>query len=175
MQTNLNGSKEKSNEENEDRQDGCGDNFSFIVSVNATDFQLIKNPSNLHTDLNFAKSAERNIWNLKMSNLEDEFIKLIRRTEKLESEIRVLQANRFNVGDQIVGVDYVAAKFGCSEEAVVRGRFKTGRIKRVRQKPIGFKKSDVDKVWTEITKTPVQKAAEYIAEANDRKYRKRGV
>lgn len=48
--------------------------------------------------------------------------------------------------DSIVGAAYVARLFDCSPESVVCGRFGTDRIPRVRQRPVGFKKKDVDRV-----------------------------
>lgn len=59
----------------------------------------------------------------------------------------------------IVGTDYVAYRFNCSESAVIRGRFETDKIPRIRQKPIAFRKRDVDAVWMNINRTAAEKAA----------------
>lgn len=65
----------------------------------------------------------------------------------------------------IVGADYVAFRFNCSESAVVRGRFETNRIPRVRRKPLAFVKRDVDAVWRNLNRSATDKAAElrYLA------------
>ncbi len=60
----------------------------------------------------------------------------------------------------IVGKDYVAYRFNCSEAAVVRGRFYTDQIPRTRNKPIAFIKRNVDAVWQNLHKSPAEKAAE---------------
>ena len=60
-----------------------------------------------------------------------------------------------------VGKDYVAYRFNCSEAAVVRGRFDTDQIPRLRNKPIAFSKRDVDAVWQNLHKSPAEKAAEF--------------
>lgn len=61
----------------------------------------------------------------------------------------------------VVGVDYVAFRFGCSEAAVVRGRFETNRIPRLRDKPIAFIKRNVDAVWLNLNQPIQEKAAKY--------------
>ena len=61
----------------------------------------------------------------------------------------------------IVGVDYAAYRFGCSESAVVRGRFDTDKIPRFRQKPLKFKKSDVDATFKQLTRPTAERAAEF--------------
>lgn len=60
----------------------------------------------------------------------------------------------------VVGKDYVAYRFNCSEAAVVRGRFDTDQIPRTRNKPIAFIKREVDAVWQNLHKSPAEKAAE---------------
>lgn len=60
----------------------------------------------------------------------------------------------------IVGKDYVAYRFNCSEAAVVRGRFDTNQIPRLRNKPIAFIKRNVDAVLQNLHKSPAEKAAE---------------
>ena len=59
----------------------------------------------------------------------------------------------------VVGVDYVSYRFMCSESAVVRGRFETYKIPRLRKKPLAFVKSDVDAVWMTLNKSISEIAA----------------
>lgn len=59
----------------------------------------------------------------------------------------------------VVGADYVSYRFMCSENAVVRGRFETYRIPRLRKKPLAFLKSDVDAIWMTLNRTITEKAA----------------
>lgn len=68
--------------------------------------------------------------------------------ERLCSDFTVAQMTFFeNLSPAaIVGTDYVAYRFNCSETAVVRGRFETNRIPRLREKPIAFVKRNVDAV-----------------------------
>lgn len=61
----------------------------------------------------------------------------------------------------IVGTDYVAFRFNCSESAVVRGRFETNKIPRLREKPIAFIKRNVDSVWLTLNQSVSEKAAKY--------------
>lgn len=71
--------------------------------------------------------------------------------------------------DSIVGAAYVAELFGCSEESVIRKRFGTDRIRRVREKPVGFRKGDVHKVLKELTRTPEETAAAARSKAKPRR------
>lgn len=68
-----------------------------------------------------------------------------------------------------VGVDYAAFRFGCSEAAVIRGRFGTDKIPRLRNKPIAFQKKDVDAAFKNLTKSPSEKAAQYRHRAKNKK------
>ena len=61
----------------------------------------------------------------------------------------------------IVGTDYAAYRFNCSESAVVRGRFDTNKIPRLREKPIAFIKRNVDQVWLNLNQPVHEKAAKY--------------
>jgi len=61
----------------------------------------------------------------------------------------------------VVGTDYVAFRFGCSESAVIRGRFETNQIPRLREKPVAFVKRDVDAIWLNLSKSVPDKAAKY--------------
>ena len=90
--------------------------------------------------------------------------------EQLKSEN--LQANKALEFERLpenatVGKDYVAYRFKCSEEAVVRGRAGTHclRPKLVCEKPLKWIKRDVDAAWRERSKPKQEKAAEAIAEA----------
>ena len=66
----------------------------------------------------------------------------------------------------VVGVDYVAFRFGCSESAVVRGRFETDKIPKLRNKPLAFIKRNVDSVWLNLNQTTQEKATKYRHNAN---------
>jgi hypothetical protein len=83
------------------------------------------------------------------------------RLAQLEEEVVFLRAaNGIPSGEAIVGAEYVALLIGCSDESVVRGRFGTDRLRRVREKPVGFVKREVD-AWHKQNITPkAEKAAE---------------
>jgi hypothetical protein len=104
------------------------------------------------------------------------------RLDKLESEVERLkfgmppETERMRYFESLpdtatVGKDSAAYRFGCSEEAVLRGRYGTHtlRPKRVSQKPLKFIKRDVDAAWREYTKPVRQKAAEVIGKPVKRK------
>lgn len=76
------------------------------------------------------------------------------RLEKLEQLVILTRLP----GEAIVGADYVASLFNCSTNAVVRGRFDTDKIPRVRERPVGFRKMDVHRVLREVTKPVAEKA-----------------
>lgn len=61
----------------------------------------------------------------------------------------------------IVSVDYVSYRFNCSQDAVIRGRFETNQIPRLRNKPIAFIKRNVDTVWLNLNKPISEVATEY--------------
>lgn len=75
--------------------------------------------------------------------------------------------------DAIVGADYVARLFGCSEAAVVRKRFGTGNIPRCRLKPLGFRKGDAHRVLREKNRPLAAQMAELRASAKERRPRRR--
>ena len=81
--------------------------------------------------------------------------------ESLRSDYSIAQITYFEnlPPAAIVGADYVAFRFSCSESAVVRGRFETSQIPRLRDKPIAFIKRDVDAVWLNLNKSVPEKAA----------------
>ncbi len=83
--------------------------------------------------------------------------------ESLKSDFTINQITYFEnlPPAAIVGTDYVAYRFGCSGSAVIRGRFGTERIPRLRNKPIAFIKRDVDAVWQNLNKPIPEKAAKY--------------
>ena len=72
----------------------------------------------------------------------------------------------------IVGAEYVAKLFDCSPEAVVRGRFGTDAIMRVRNNPAGFRKADVHRVLKNLSKTAEEIAAAERGKARSVKRRK---
>ena len=72
----------------------------------------------------------------------------------------------------VVGTDYVAFRFGCSEAAVIRGRFETERIPRFRNKPVAFIKRNVDAVWLNLNQPISEKAAKYRHDTNQINRRK---
>ena len=100
---------------------------------------------------------------------------ILERIENLENEVERLKsvnptrAAAFEALPQnaTVGKDYVAYRFGCSEEAVVRGRAGTHLLKekRVSEKPLKWIKRDVDAAWREQTRPAKEKAAEERAKA----------
>ena len=92
-----------------------------------------------------------------------ELADLRRIVESLKSDYSIAQITYFeNLSPAaIVGTDYVAFRFSCSESAVVRGRFETNRIPRLREKPIAFIKRNVDGVWLNLNQPMQEKAAKY--------------
>ncbi len=100
---------------------------------------------------------------------------LLERLAALESEVAELKADNRFAGlspNSIVGKDYVAQLFGCSETAVLRGRCGTQGLKPVRFKPLGYLKSQVDRWHREYTKSARDIASEAIREARPEKRRK---
>jgi hypothetical protein len=102
--------------------------------------------------------------------------KVWKRLEDLENEVERLKsvksadiANDFErlPSTATVGKDYVAYRFGCTEEAVLRGRAGTHLLKnkRVSEKPLKWIKRDVDAAWREYTRPAKDKAAEERAKA----------
>ncbi len=92
-----------------------------------------------------------------------ELIDLRKAVESLKSDFTLSQITYFEnlPPAAVVGTDYVAYRFGCSESAVVRGRFETNKIPRLRDKPIAFIKRDVDAIWQNLNKSVPEKAARY--------------
>lgn len=102
---------------------------------------------------------------------------VIRRLNDLEKTVEHLKSENSVANKAIeferlpatatVGKDYVAYRFCCSEEAVMRGRAGTHRLtpKRVCDKPLKWIKRDVDEAWREHTKSTEEKAAEEISNA----------
>lgn len=83
------------------------------------------------------------------------------RLAALEEEVIFLRvANKAVSPDAIVGAEYVAALINCYPDSVVRGRFGTDELRRVREKPVGFVKKEVDAWHKENIKTVSEKAAE---------------
>lgn len=106
---------------------------------------------------------------------------ILKRIEDLENEVERLKCanpNRAAAYEALphnatVGKDYVAYRFGCSEESVVRGRAGTSRLtdKRVSDKPLKWIKRDVDAAWREHTRPAKERAAEERAKAKQVKRR----
>jgi len=92
-----------------------------------------------------------------------ELADLRKMVESLKSEFTLSQITHFeNLSPAaIVGTDYAAFRFGCSESAVVRGRFETNKIPRLREKPIAFIKRNVDSVWLNLNQPVSEKAVKY--------------
>lgn len=105
---------------------------------------------------------EEKVWK-RLDDLEKTVERL--KSEKSAADI----ANEFErlPSTATVGKDYVAYRFGCTEEAVVRGRAGTHLLKnrRVSEKPLKFIKRDVDAAWREYTRPAKEKAAEERAKA----------
>jgi hypothetical protein len=80
----------------------------------------------------------------------------------LRSEFTISQITYFEnlPAGAVVGVDYASYRFGCSQDAVIRGRFETDKIPRLRNKPIAFIKRNVDAVWLNLNKSTSETAAE---------------
>lgn len=93
----------------------------------------------------------------------DELTDLRKSVESLRSNYSLSQITYFEnlPPTATVGTDYVAYRFGCSQAAVVRGRFDTAKIPRFRNKPIAFIKRNVDAVWHELNKPVSEIAAKY--------------
>ncbi len=92
-----------------------------------------------------------------------ELADLKKMVERLEFNYSFAQTTYFEnlPAAAIVGVDYVGFRFNCSEPAVVRGRFGTNKIPRLRDKPIAFIKRDVDEIWQNLHQPIQEKAAKY--------------
>ncbi len=104
-----------------------------------------------------------------------ELADLRRIVESLRSDFSISQITYFEnlPAAAVVGMDYVAFRFGCSESAVVRGRFETDRIPRLREKPIAFIKRDVDAVWLNLNQSVTEKAAQMRHETKNRTEKKK--
>lgn len=96
---------------------------------------------------------------------------LTKAVESLRSDFTISQITYFeNLSPSAtVGTDYVAYRFGCSKDAVVRGRFETDKIPRSRNKPIAFIKRNVDAVWNELNKPISELAAKYRHKINKKR------
>jgi len=92
-----------------------------------------------------------------------ELTDLRKMVESLRSDFTLNQITYFEnlPAAGVVGSDYVAYRFGCSEAAVIRGRFETDKIPRLRNKPVVFIKRNVDAVWHNLNKPISEVAAEY--------------
>ncbi len=99
-----------------------------------------------------------------------ELTDLRKMVEGLKSDYSIAQITYFEnlPPAAIVGTDYVAFRFNCSESAVVRGRFETNRIPRLREKPVAFIKRNVDAVWLNLNQPISEKAAKYRHDTNNK-------
>lgn len=102
----------------------------------------------------YGNFSDRSVLQVDNEMSESDTKNILERIEQLE---RLVAETRLP-DEAIVGANYVALLFDCSAEAVVRGRFGTDRIPRIREKPVGFKKSEVHRVLREM-KTPVSERA----------------
>lgn len=100
-----------------------------------------------------------------------ELEKLKQTVESIRSDFTISQVTYFeNLQPMaVVGVDYVSYRFACSENAVVRGRFETYKIPRLRRKPLAFIKSDVDSVWMSLN-TSVSELAAKLRQSKTKKH-----
>jgi hypothetical protein len=105
----------------------------------------------------------------------DELHNLRKAVEALRSDFTISQITYFEnlPAAAVVGVDYVSYRFGCSETAVIRGRFGTDDIPRLRSKPIAFIKRDVDAVWQKLNKSTSELAAKIRHKANNKTLNRR--
>lgn len=99
-----------------------------------------------------------------------ELADLKKAVEGLKSDFTLNQITYFEnlPAAAVVGTDYVAYRFGCNEAAVVRGRFETDKIPRLRNKPVAFIKRNVDTIWQNLNKPISVVAAEYRHKSNKR-------
>jgi hypothetical protein len=104
-----------------------------------------------------------------------ELADLRKTVESLKSDYSISQITYFEnlTPAAVVGTDYVAYRFGCNESAVIRGRFETDKIPRIRNKPIAFIKRNVDAVWEDLNKSIPEKAAKYRYNSKNKMERKK--
>lgn len=103
---------------------------------------------------------ERQIWE-KLTTLEKE-------VEQLKSERSAAdQAIEFErlPGSAVVGVEYVAYRFGCSLRAAGRRENEIKAIPLASKRPLGWIKSEVDAAWDKKNKPVSEKAADARAKA----------
>lgn len=95
--------------------------------------------------------------------------KMLEEIKSLRAEVSALRSDysisRMTFFEQldpsaVVGVDYASWRFNCSENAVIRGRFGTDKIPKLRNKPVAFLKRNVDEVWRNLNRSVAEKAAE---------------
>lgn len=104
-----------------------------------------------------------------------DFEQILERLARLETEVQDLKTEKSAAEKAVdferlparatVGKDYVAYRFGCSENSVLRGQAGTHLVRRVSRKPLKFIKSEVDSAWREYVKSPAEIAAELTATA----------
>lgn len=112
-----------------------------------------------------------------------EIKEILARLEKVESELKRLKSEKAFSPDDIarfeklpptalVGKDYVAWRFKCTEYAVVRKQSGTKGLRRVSKKPLKFVKREVDEAFARMTKPAKVLAAKFSAEGKEVKRRK---
>jgi hypothetical protein len=116
----------------------------------------------------------------------NDLVKILRRLDRLETEIAEIKKEKSAAAGAMefeklpdsatVGKDYVAYRFGCTEEAVRRGRAGTACLTplRVSARPLKWIKRDVDAAWRNRARTKTEKALDAMdgAKKRDRKRRK---
>ncbi len=92
----------------------------------------------------------------------------------LQSKFSIAQVTYFEnlPSAAVVGTDYVSYRFGCAEAAVIRGRFDTDKIPRLRSKPIAFIKRNVDQIWWNLNQPNSEKAVKYRHDTKNNKEKK---
>jgi hypothetical protein len=110
---------------------------------------------------------ERKVWE-KLNHLENEVERL--KSEKSAAD-KAIEFERLP-DSAVVGKDYIAYRFGCSENSVMRREAGTNKIRRVSNKPIKAIKREVDAAWREHTRPTKEKAVEARADARPIKRRR---
>ena len=106
-----------------------------------------------------------------MSDVNAQLQTMQKQIDLLAAKLRCFENFSYLPEKAIVGAGYVAILFGCSEEAVTRGRFGTEELrkKRIRFKPDGWLKQVVDAAHKDFIKTAPERAIEAERAANNRK------
>jgi hypothetical protein len=110
-----------------------------------------------------------------MTDISTQVQTLQKQIDLLTAEVRSLRSFEYLPKQAIVGADYVSMLYGCSSDAVTRGRHGTGELrnKRVRFNPDGWLKADVDAAHKDFIKTAPERAMEAERAASTRSKRRR--